>query len=65
MKHKELEQYKAKPAVELQKAILENRDKLWNLKNDLAAGKVKNVKEILKIKKTIAQLMTINTKHGQ
>lgn len=34
------------------------RDKLWSLKTDLAAGKVKNVREIQKIKKDISRILT-------
>ncbi len=58
MKKKEIGQLKNKPVVELQKDLLEHRDKLWNLKADLAAGKVKNVEEIRQVKKTIARLLT-------
>ena len=65
MKKKEFEQFKTKPAADLKKALFENRDKLWSLKTDLAAGKVKNVKEIRKIRKTIAQIMTISNQHGK
>ena len=68
MKRKEFEQLKTKPIADLEKIIFEQRDLLWNLKNDLQGGKVKNVKEIQKIKKTIAQLLTVisgqKQKHG-
>ncbi len=48
----------------MNKELIELKDKLWNLKRDLAAGKVKNVKEIKLTKKSIAQLLTkINQKH--
>lgn len=43
--------------------IKEMRDKLWQLRVDLAAGKVKNVREIRKIRKDIARTLTaINSK---
>lgn len=58
MKKKEIEQLKNKPVVELQKNLSEYRDRLWNLKTDLVAGKVKNVQEIRQVKKTIARLLT-------
>lgn len=46
------------------KELIELRDKLWDLKRDLVAGKVKNVEEIKVTKKSIAQLLTkINQKH--
>ncbi len=58
MKKNELEQLKIKPVAELKQNLAENRDRLWNLKTDLAAGKVKNVREIQKVKKTIARILT-------
>jgi large subunit ribosomal protein L29 len=65
MKKREFEQLKTKPAEELNKNLKEYRDKFWSLKTDLAAGKVKNVKEIKHVKKIIAKLLTlINQKHG-
>ncbi|MFH1759375.1 MAG: 50S ribosomal protein L29 [Patescibacteria group bacterium] len=54
---------KNKPLTELQKQLKENRDKLWQLKVDLAAGKVKNVQEIKATKKNIAQIMTFINQH--
>ncbi|MBU2544840.1 50S ribosomal protein L29 [Patescibacteria group bacterium] len=56
MKAKELKQKNEK---ELQKLLQEDREKLRQLKFDLSAGKVKNVREIRKIKKDIARIMTI------
>jgi len=52
----------------MNKELVELKDKLWDLKRDLAAGKVKNIKEIKIIKKSIARLLTkINQKneHGK
>lgn len=62
MKKKEFEQLKTKPEAELQKNLKEHRERLWNLRTDLAGGKVKNVKEIQKIKKSIAQVFTLLNK---
>ncbi len=56
MKIKELRQ---KSKEELQKILQDNREKLRQLRFDLDAGKVKNVREIRKIKKEIAQILTI------
>jgi len=48
---------------ELQKILIDKREKLRQLKFDLAAGKVKNVREIRKIKREIAQILTfLNSK---
>lgn len=46
-------------------ALPEMRDRLWSLKTDLAAGKVKNVKEIKKIKKNIARILTWQKQNQQ
>jgi large subunit ribosomal protein L29 len=44
---------------ELQRVLMEKRDKLRQLRFDLAAGKVKNVREIREIKKDIARILTL------
>ena len=60
MKTNELNQ---KSRDELQKILIDKREKLRQLKFDLAAGKVKNVREIRKIKREIAQILTfLNSK---
>jgi len=41
---------------ELNKELAVNKDRLWNLKSDLAAGKIKNVTEIKLVKKNIARI---------
>ena len=51
-------QFKNKPEAELKKSVSEYKDKLWVLKKDLAAGKVKNVRSIKKFKKDIARALT-------
>jgi len=56
MKTTELQQ---KSKSELQKILSDNREKLRQLRFDLAAGKVKNVREVRKIKKDIARILTI------
>ena len=56
MKTKELQR---KSQSELQHILIENREKLRQLRFDLASGKVKNVRQIRKAKKEIAQALTI------
>ena len=43
---------------ELRKLLDEDREKLRNLRFDLAAAKLKNVQEIKKLKKEIARILT-------
>ena len=56
MKINELRQ---KPKEELQRILEEKRERLRILKFDLNSGKVKNVREIRKIKKDIARILTL------
>lgn len=58
MAKKEPNKLHEKPRAELEKELAEQRQKLVDLKFDLSAGKVKNIKEIKKIKTRIAQLLT-------
>ena len=53
---KELRQ---KTKKEVQKLLEAKREKLRQLNFDLVSGKVKNVREIRKIKREIARLLTI------
>ncbi len=64
MKKKELEQLKTKPKAEWEKMLSEHREKLWALRTDLAAGKVKNVQEIQDVRKMIARLLTMINQHN-
>lgn len=48
-----------KSKQELKKLLEDNREKLRQLRFDLSAGKVKNVREIRRIKREIAQTLTI------
>lgn len=43
---------------EILKMLQEKREKLRQLRFDLSAGKVKNVREIRQIKKDIARILT-------
>jgi len=48
-----------KSKAELEKMLSYNRERLRQLKFDLAAGKIKNVREIRETKKEIAQTLTL------
>jgi large subunit ribosomal protein L29 len=61
MKKKQLQELKSKPKEELQKMLLDLRAKVWQYKQDLASGKVKNIKEIRATKKDIARILTISS----
>jgi len=50
---------KRKSKSELQKSLLELREKKRNLRFDLVSGKVKNIREIRETKKEIARILTI------
>ena len=66
MKQSELKQLKTKPMSELKLQINVLKDKMWELKKDLVAGKVKNVREIRTIKKDLARILTIlNNQDGK
>jgi len=56
MKAKELRQ---KTIKDLRRLERELREKLRELRFDLASGKVKNVREIREIKKDIARILTV------
>ena len=61
MKKQDIQQLKSKSQAEMQKELSESRTKLRDLKFDLAAGKVKNVSQIKKLKKVVARLSTMIT----
>lgn len=56
MKISELRQ---KTKNELRRLLRENRERLRSLRFDLASGKIKNVREIRKIKKDNARILTL------
>ena len=53
-----IEEIKQKTKAELERILQELREKVRSLRFDLASGKVKNVREIRKIKKDIARILT-------
>jgi len=48
-----------KPKKDLEKILREDRAKLQQLRFDLVAGKVKNVREIRATRKAIARILTL------
>jgi len=48
-----------KTKKELEKILADSRERLRQLRFDLAAGKVKNVREIHLLKKDIAKVLTL------
>jgi ribosomal protein L29 len=58
MKKKETAELKTKPLAELEKFVKDSKEKLRVMKFDLAAGKVKNVKDLRALKKDIARALT-------
>jgi ribosomal protein L29 len=61
MKKQDFQQLKSKSHAEMQKELGESQIKLRDLKFELAAGKVKNVSDIKKLKKVVARLSTLIT----
>ncbi len=59
MKKKEFKDFKTKTEAEFRKELKAQREKLENLRFDLAAGKVKNIRELRHVKENIAQILTI------
>lgn len=49
---------------ELTEDLKNSKEQLWKLRVDLRSGKVKNVREIRKIKQTVAIINTILNQHG-
>lgn len=58
MKRNDKQQLKNKPVADLISNLRSRQEKLRDLKFDLAAGKIKNIKEIRDTKKTIARIKT-------
>jgi len=54
-----ISELRQKPKNEIQKILQDDREKLRQLRFDLAQGRVKNVREIRHLKKEIAQILTI------
>ena len=54
-----ISELRRKSKLELKKLLEDNGEKLRQLRFDLSAGKVKNVREIRRIKREIAQILTL------
>lgn len=65
MKQRELQALKNKVSPELEKDLASLRERLGQLQFDLAAGKVKNIKEIKAVKKAIATILTVLKERGE
>ena len=60
MKQKEkIREFSRLPKQELQRNLSEKRERLRQLRFDLASGKIKNVREIREIRRDIARIITI------
>lgn len=59
MKKRDLSEHRNKSLVDLRKEEGKLRERLASLRFDLSAGKVKNIKEIRKVQKSIAQILTV------
>lgn len=55
----EITELRQKTKSEIEKLLQDNRARLRQLRFDLSAGKIKNVREIRKIKKQIARILTL------
>lgn len=55
----DLTELRQKSKNELQKTLQSSQERLRQLRFDLAAGKIKNVREIRKMKKEIARILTL------
>ena len=60
-----INEFKQKSEKELKKLLLDSRERLRQLRFNLASGKVKNVREIRKLKKDIARMLTILNKKSK
>ena len=66
MKKKAFQEYMGKPTPELEKELKTLKERMVNLKIDLATGKVKSLKEMKEMKKSIAQFETLlNARDGK
>ncbi len=59
MKKKELEKLRSKTKEEVMEDLQSHKERLWNLQVDLKSGKVKNVREIRQLRRTIAATHTL------
>ena len=60
-----IQEFKQKSKSELQKDLVDSKERVRSLRFDLASGKVKNVREIRTLKKDIARILTLLTESRQ
>ena len=58
-----IRELRRKPIKELRGTLINLRDKLRELRFNLAGGKVKNIKEIRQTKRDIARILTLLKEH--
>lgn len=59
MKRKALQEHRTKQSAELVAELTKHEERLESLRFELAAGKVKNIREVREVKASIAQLKTL------
>lgn len=59
MKKRDIEKIKNKSEGELKADLAAAREKLWQVKKDIAGGKVKNVREARLVRNDIARMLTL------
>lgn len=59
MKKNDLKELRGKSVKLLEKELAEKKSRINDLRFDLSLGKIKNVREIRQLKKSIAQILTL------
>jgi ribosomal protein L29 len=59
MKKTDIQKLATKSVAELQKEIIEAREKLWQQKRDVVSGKVKNPHSVTYLRRDIARMLTV------
>ncbi|KKT90890.1 MAG: 50S ribosomal protein L29 [Candidatus Jorgensenbacteria bacterium GW2011_GWA2_45_13] len=59
MKKVPLKEFRARPKIELEKELSTLRERMMHLRLLIATGKVKNLKEMKEVKRSIAQVETL------
>lgn len=54
-----VDELRKRPKEELERMLRDSRERLRALRFDLTSGKVKNVREVRRIKKEIARILTL------
>ncbi len=66
MKKKEFEKFKNRSVAELTKDVAEQKEKLYQAKREISAGKTTNVRKAGAIRRDIARMLTlVNNKGSQ